>query len=93
MSQSTFSIRTHGATGDGQTLDTPAIQATIEACSQAGGGTVYIPAGNYVTGSISLESNITLYLDAGATLLGSQDTADYPAVDSRWEGATRPTHR
>ena len=90
--QSVFSILDHGAVGDGQALDTPAIQTAIEVCSQAGGGTVYIPAGNYVTGSIFLKSNVTLYLDAGATLLGSQETADYPAVDSRWEGASRKTH-
>jgi polygalacturonase len=90
--QSTLSILDYGAVGDGQTLDTAAIQATIEACSQAGGGTVCVPAGNYVAGSIFLQSNVTLYLDAGATLLGSQETADYPAVDSRWEGVSRKTH-
>lgn len=91
-SQPVFSIRNYGAVGDGQTLDTPAIQATIEAYSQAGGGTVYVPAGNYVTGSILLKNNVTLYLDAGAKLSGSQEVADYPAVDSRWEGANRKTH-
>ncbi|MBN1976211.1 MAG: glycoside hydrolase family 28 protein [Anaerolineae bacterium] len=92
MSRLAFSIRDYGAVGDGQTLDTPAIQATIEACSRAGGGTVYIPAGSHVTGSIFLKRNITLYLDAGATLLGSLETADYPAVDSHWEGASHKTH-
>jgi polygalacturonase len=90
--QTAASIRDYGATGDGQTLDSPAIQATIEACYQAGGGTVYIPAGSYVTGSLFLKSNITLYLDAGAALLGSQEIADYPAIDSRWEGASRKAH-
>ena len=90
--QSVFNIRDYGAVGDGQTLDTPAIQAAIEACNQNGGGTVYVSAGNFVTGSIFLESNITLYLEAGATLLGSPEAADYPAVDNRWEGASRQTH-
>ncbi|MBN1814480.1 MAG: glycoside hydrolase family 28 protein [Anaerolineae bacterium] len=87
-----FSIRDYGAVGDGQTLDTPAIQAAIAACGRAGGGTIYIPAGDYVTGSIFLKSDCTLYLDAGATLLGSLEAADYPAVDNRWEGTNRKTH-
>jgi polygalacturonase len=90
--QTGFNIRNYGAAGDGQALDTPAIQAAIDACAQSGGGTVYVPAGNYVTGSLFLKSNITLFLDAGATLLGSQETADYPAINSRWEGATRKAH-
>jgi polygalacturonase len=90
--RSVFSIRDYGAVGDGRTLDTPAIQAAIEACRRAGGGTVYVPAGGYVTGSIFLRSDITLYLDAGATLLGSLETVDYPVVDNRWEGASRRTH-
>jgi polygalacturonase len=87
-----FNILDYGALGDGQTLDTRAIQDAIEACGQKGGGTVYIPAGDYITGAVFLRSNVTLYLDAGATLVGSQDAADYPAVDSRWEGASRKTH-
>jgi len=90
--QSVFSIRDYGAVGDGRTLDTPAIQAAIEACSRAGGGMVYVPAGGYVTGSVFLRSDITLYLDAGATLLGSLEVADYPVVDNRWEGASRRTY-
>jgi polygalacturonase len=89
---SVYNIRDYGAVGDGQTLDTLAIRAAIEACGQNGGGTVHIPAGAYVTGSIFLRSNITLCLDAGATLLGGLGAADYPAVDDRWEGASRKTH-
>lgn len=89
---SIFSITDYGAVGNGETLDTPAIQNAIEACSQAGGGTVYVPSGKYVTGSIFLKSNITLYLDAGAILLGSQEMTDYPLIDSRWEGSSRKTH-
>ena len=63
-----FSVRDFGATGDGKTLDSPAINKAIEACSAAGGGTVYFPAGTYVSGSIRLKSNLRLYLDAGAIL-------------------------
>lgn len=90
--QPVASILDYGAVGDGQTLNTPAIQAAIEACSQAGGGTVYVPAGDYVTGSVILRSNLTLYLDAGATLLGSEDANDYAVIHGRWEGTSRRTH-
>ena len=85
-------VRDYGASGDGRTLDTRAIQSAIDACRQAGGGTVYVPAGDYVTGSLFLASHLTLHLDAGARLLGSQDVADYPVVDGRWEGVDRKTH-
>jgi polygalacturonase len=87
-----FNVLDYGAVGDGQILDTPAIQSAIEACYQAGGGTVYFPAGHYVTGSLFLRSNVTLHLDAGATLLGSENLADYPVVDGRWEGADQKTY-
>ena len=82
-------VRRYGATGDGETKDTPAITAALRACADAGGGTVYFPAGNYVTGSIDLDSHMTLYLDAGATILGSTDRNDYPLADHRFEGRTR----
>jgi len=89
---SVFTITDYGAAGDGQTLDTKAIQEAIEACSRAGGGTVYIPSGTYVTGSIFLKSNTTLFLEAGAVLWGSREIKDYPLIDSRWEGSSRKTH-
>lgn len=87
-----FDVREHGGVGDGATLNSRAFQAAIDACARAGGGTVYVPAGRYVTGALFLHSHTTLYLDAGATLLGSQNPADYPAVASRWEGAEQETH-
>src|SRR5271157_3790602 len=70
-----FDVRTFGATGDGKTLDTPAINKAIEAASAAGGGTVMFPAGNYLCYSIHLKSDISLYVDAGATIIA----ADPPA--------------
>ena len=85
-------VKNFGARGDGIALDSPAIQNTIDAASQVGGGTVFVPAGKYVTGSIFLRDNITLFVDAGAVLLGSQNIADYPIVTMRWEGVTKPTH-
>jgi polygalacturonase len=68
----TFNVRSYGATGDGKTLDSPAINQAIEACAAAGGGTVLLPAGTYLSGSIRLKSNIHLLIDAGATLLGAR---------------------
>ena len=74
---SVWNVVDYGAARDGQTLDTAALQSAIDACARAGGGTVHVPAGTYLTGSLRLKSNLTLYLDAGAVLLGSQRTADW----------------
>ena len=67
--QNNFNVRAFGAVGNGTNLDSPAINKTIEACAQAGGGTVLIPAGTYLSGSIRLKSNIHLLIDAGAVIL------------------------
>ncbi len=85
-------IRDFGAVGDGRTGATGALQAAIDVAAQRGGGTVYIPAGNFVTGSLLLRSRITLHLDAGATLLASEEPSDYPVIASRWEGVERETY-
>ena len=69
--RSFFNVRDYGAVGDGKTLDSPAINAAIAACAQAGGGTVRVPAGTYLSGSIRLTNNLNLLLDAGATILGA----------------------
>jgi polygalacturonase len=66
-----FNVRQFGATGDGKTLDSPAINQAIAAATAAGGGTVLVPAGTYLCGSIELKSNIHLLIDSGATLLGA----------------------
>jgi len=87
-----INVRDFGARGDGVALDSPAIQRAIDAASQIGGGTIFIPAGKYATGSIFLRDNITLFVDAGAILLGSQNISDYPIVTMRWEGETKQTH-
>ena len=83
-----YSVRDYGAEGNGKSLDTKAIQKTIDACSKAGGGTVYFPAGTYLSGTIFFKNNISLYLDAGATLLGSTDDADYPVTICEYRSYT-----
>lgn len=72
--------RAYGAKGDGVTKDTAAIQKAIDTCEQKGGGTVVLTAGTYVSAPIVLKNNITLQLDKGATLLGSPDHSEYPAI-------------
>lgn len=73
-----FDVKASGAKGDGKTLDTPAIDKAIDAASAAGGGIVFFPAGNYLSYSIHLKSNVTLELDPGATIIA----ADPPAQGS-----------
>lgn len=81
-----FDVNEFGAIGDGATLTTAAIQAALDAAANAGGGTVYVGAGRYVIGTIHLRSHVTLELDPGATLLGSENPDDYPLLRSKWEG-------
>jgi len=78
-----YNIRSYGATGDGTTIDSKAINDAIEAASKAGGGTVFFPAGTYASYSIRLKSNISLYLDQGAILLAAAPNGDtgYDAPD------------
>jgi polygalacturonase len=66
-----LSVRSFGATGDGKTLDTSAINSAIDAAASVGGGTVFFPAGTYASYSIHLKSNVALYLDQGATILAA----------------------
>ena len=86
-----FDVRVFGATGDGKTLDTPAINKAIDAASAAGGGTVLFPAGNYLCYSIRLKSNISLYLNAGATIVAADPPAQGagggfdPAEPNQWD--------
>jgi polygalacturonase len=77
-----FNVRQYGATGDGKTLDTDAVNRAIAAAAAAGGGTVLFPAGVYLSFSIHLQNYVHLYLDAGATILAAEspkpgDTTGY----------------
>jgi polygalacturonase len=86
-------VRDFGAVGDGQTKDTAAIQKAIAAAAAAGGAEVLVPAGNYLIGSITLASGVTLRLQKDAFLNGSTDPNDYPLIPVRWEGAQVQGHR
>nr|WP_321408163.1 glycoside hydrolase family 28 protein [uncultured Carboxylicivirga sp.] len=70
----TYNIRDYEAVGDGKAIDSPAINAAIDEASKNGGGTIYVPAGTYACYSIRLKSNITLYLESGATILAAFPT-------------------
>jgi polygalacturonase len=91
-SQTSFNVLDYGAVPDGKTMDTAAIAKAVAACALAHGGTVTFPAGRYLTGSIALESNMTLELQAGSELLYSANPADSPIVASRWESTDAFTH-
>jgi len=85
--QQFYDVTKYGAKKDSSAKATTAIKKAIEAASKAGGGTVYFPAGKYLTGAIHLKSNITIFIDAGAELHFSDDFDDYlPMVESRYEG-------
>lgn len=86
-----FDVRSRGATGDGINLDTTAIQSSIDACAQGGGGEVLLSAGNFLSGTIHLRSGVTLRLEGGARLVGTTNLALYqqPKVpnnlpEARW---------
>lgn len=74
-----YNVRDYGARGDGKTLDTIAIQSAIDACFRDKGGTVLVPAGVFICGTIELHSNITLHLAPRGKLLGSPHRKDYSA--------------
>ncbi|AOZ93924.1 glycoside hydrolase family 28 protein [Paenibacillus crassostreae] len=87
-----YNIVDYGAIKDSEVPATSAIRNAIEAASAAGGGTVHVPAGTYLTGAIFLNSNIELNLSPGAILSFSTNPEDYPVVESRWEGVKREVH-
>lgn len=87
QAQQFYNVLDYGGSNDSTGLNTDAIAKAIDAAASKGGGTVYFPAGKYITGPIHFKSNITLFIDAGAELHFSDDFDHYlPMVESRWEG-------
>ncbi len=83
-----YNVKTFGATGDGKTLDSPAINKAIAGVAASGGGTVFFPAGTYLSVSIRLKSKITLYLDQGATILAADPKEGFkydPPEPNEWD--------
>lgn len=80
-----FNVQTYGAKGDGTTLDTAVIQHAIDAAALHG-GTVIVPPGTYLSGSLFVKTGVTLEIDKGATILGSQRLQDYPELPTRVAG-------
>lgn len=92
FSEKTFIITDFGAVGDGMHTNTAAINKAIEECSVQGGGTVLIPGGIWLTGPITLKSNVNLHLDTGALITFTKSFEDYPLVVSNYEGLETVRH-
>jgi polygalacturonase len=84
VSTNTFDVRGFGAKGDGATLDTQAIQSALDACGNAGGGTVLFPKGTYLSQPIQLRTQTTVLLEAGATLLASPAHSHFLREGGDW---------
>ena len=90
-----FNVLDYGARNDGSALATEPFRAAIQAAKAAGGGTVFVPAGRYITGPIELVSNLTLYFDAGAVVqfpaLASSTTSNpvFSILKSPLRGASK----
>lgn len=85
---SIYNVKDYGAVGDGKTLDSPAINKAIEDAAAKGGGTVYFPAGTYLSVSIRLKSNIALYLDQGSVILAADPKDGYKydlPEENKWD--------
>ena len=84
-----YDVRDFGARGDGVSLDTKAIQAAVDRCTQTG-GRVVLSGGDFLSGTIYMKDNVTLVVERGARLLGSTNVADYPhnRLDFRFYGDT-----
>ncbi len=87
LSAALIDMKKAGADASGKKLNTVLINKTIDKLNANGGGTLFFPAGTYLTGAIKLKSNITLFMEAGATLLFSDNFDDFlPFVEMRYEG-------
>lgn len=81
FAQNAYNVKAFGATGDGKTLDSKAINKAIDSAAVMGGGIVYLPAGNYMCGSIHLKNNISLYIGQGATIVATDRPEAYDQAE------------
>ena len=79
-----LNITDYGAAADGVTVNTKAIQRAIDLCGK--GDTVYVPRGTFITGALYLKSNMTLFIEEGARLMGSGSIEDFPVMGYPYEG-------
>jgi len=77
FAQPVFNVKDYGATGRKTDNARPALQQSIDACGKAGGGTVYVPPGEYTTGQLHLRSGVRVYIEAGATLFATLDGREF----------------
>jgi polygalacturonase len=84
-----FLITDHGAVGDGTTVNTKAIQGTIDACSAAGGGVIVVSRGVFLSGALFFKPGVSLEVREDAVLKSTHDMADFPPVYTNWEGVER----
>ena len=86
-----YNIMEYGAVADGTTNNSGAIQAAVDACTEAGGGRVIVPTGRFLSGTIVLKSNVTLYLEKGAELISSLRKRGHPGLfgNSEFEDPAR----
>ncbi len=84
-----YVITDYGALGDGQAVNTKAIQDAIDKCASDGGGTVVVPAGTFLSGAVFFKQGVNLHVEADGVLKGTTHMADYRLVQSRWEGEER----
>jgi hypothetical protein len=88
-----FNVQNFGAKGIKDSLVTKNIQSAIDKCYEAGGGVVYFPSGDYLSGNLQLKSNVTLHLEAGATIWASHNPNDYGSIviEKQYEGIEMPS--
>ncbi len=93
MNNNMYFVTDFGADNTGKSISTKAFNDAVLKCSENGGGTVYVPAGTYQSGSIELFANITFHIDNGATINFVNDVNEFPVIDGSWEGVPRKCYR
>lgn len=86
MNNSFYNILDFGAKKDGKTLNTDVFKKIVKKCKENGGGEIYLPPGEYLTGTIELDSKIVLNISAGAKLIFSDNLENHKIINQRWEG-------